>query len=252
MGQSFKKLYTNKRDFIAYKVQIYHKNKKSLLWFGGLNSDMSGTKAQYLSNFSKKNRINFFRFDYFGHGRSSKEFNNCVISDWLNNGIKIMDQIIDNEVILIGSSMGGWISTLVSLKRRKKVKGLILIAPALDMTENLMWKKFSLKEKKLIKSQGFIERYVEGYDSSYRITKKLIDDGRKHLILKDKINLNIPIRIFHGIKDDSVPWKLSLDLMSSFLSDDINVSFNKNGDHSLSSDSDLKSLGEAILDVYNN
>ncbi|MCH2322223.1 MAG: lysophospholipase [Hyphomicrobiales bacterium] len=213
---------------------------------------MSGTKAQYLSNFSKKNRINFFRFDYFGHGRSSKEFNNCVISDWLNNGIKIMDQIIDNEVILIGSSMGGWISTLVSLKRRKKVKGLILIAPALDMTENLMWKKFSLKEKKLIKSQGYIERYVEDYDSSYRITKNLIDDGRKHLILKDKINLNIPIRIFHGIKDDSVPWKLSLDLMSSFLSDDINVSFNKNGDHSLSSDSDLKSLGEAILDVYNN
>ena len=213
---------------------------------------MSGTKAQYLSNFSKKNRINFFRFDYFGHGRSSKEFNNCVISDWLNNGIKIMDQIIDNEVILIGSSMGGWISTLVSLKRRKKVKGLILIAPALDMTENLMWKKFSLKEKKLIKSQGYIERYVEDYDSSYRITKNLIDDGRKHLILKDKINLNIPIRIFHGIKDDSVPWKLSLDLMSSFLSDDINVSFNKNGDHSLSSDSDLKSLGEAILDIYNN
>ena len=120
------------------------------------------------------------------------------------------------------------------------------------MTENLMWKKFSLKEKKLIKSQGYIERYVEDYDSSYRITKKLIDDGRKHLILKDKINLNIPIRIFHGIKDDSVPWELSLDLMSSFLSDDINVSFNKNGDHSLSSDSDLKSLGEAILDVYNN
>ena len=213
---------------------------------------MSGTKAQYLSNFSKKNRIYFFRGDYFGHGRSSKEFNNCVISDWLNNGIKIMDQIIDNEVILIGSSMGGWISTLVSLKRRKKVKGLILIAPALDMTENLMWKKFSLKEKKLIKSQGYIERYVEDYDSSYRITKNLIDDGRKHLILKDKINLNIPIRIFHGIKDDSVPWKLSLDLMASFLSDDINVSFNKNGDHSLSSDSDLKSLGEAILDVYNN
>ena len=101
-----------------------------------------------------------------------------------------MDQIIDNEVILIGSSMGGWISTLVSLKRRKKVKGLILIAPALDMTENLMWKKFSLKEKKLIKSQGYIERYVEDYDSSYRITKKLIDDGKKHLILKDKINLN--------------------------------------------------------------
>ena len=90
---------------------------------------------------------NFCRFDYFGHGRSSKEFNNCVISDWLNNGIKIMDQIIDNEVILIGSSMGGWISTLASLKRRTKVKGLILVAPALDMTENLMWKKFSSKEK---------------------------------------------------------------------------------------------------------
>ena len=251
MGQSFKKLYTNKKDFIAYKDQIYHKNKMSLLWFGGLNSNMDGTKALYLSNFSKKNKINFCRFDYFGHGSSSKKFNDCVISDWLNNGIKIMDNVINKEAILIGSSMGGWISTLTALKRKKKVKGLILIAPAIDMTQNLMWQQFSIKEKKELNKKGYIEKYIEEYDSSYRITKNLIEDGKKHLILKDKINLNIPIRIFHGVKDDSVPWKLSLDLMSSFSSNDMNISFNKTGDHSLSNDNDLKNLGEAIFELYN-
>ena len=184
MGRSFKKLYTNKEDFIAYKNQNFHKNKKTLIWFGGLNSDMDGTKAIFLSNLSKKNKINFCRFDYFGHGKSSKRFEECVISDWLNSGLKIIDEVIDTDAILVGSSMGGWISTLISLKRKKRVKGLILIAPAIDMTKNLMWDKFSIKEKKEISSKGFLERYTEQYDSSYKITKALINDGKNHLILK--------------------------------------------------------------------
>ena len=251
MGRSFKKLYTNKEDFIAYKNQNFHKNKKTLIWFGGLNSDMDGTKAIFLSNLSKKNKINFCRFDYFGHGKSSKRFEDCVISDWLNSGLKIIDEVIDTDAILIGSSMGGWISTLISLKRKKRVKGLILIAPAIDMTKNLMWDKFSTQEKKEISSKGFLERYTEQYKSSYKITKALINDGKNYLILKDKISLSIPIRIFHGVKDDAVPWNLSLDLMSCFSSSDIKVNFNKNGDHSLSSKSDLKNLGDTIMEIYN-
>ena len=251
MGRSFKKLYTNKEDFIAYKNQNFHKNKKTLIWFGGLNSNMEGTKAIFLSNLSKKNKINFCRFDYFGHGKSSKRFEDCVISDWLNSGLKIIDEVIDTDAILVGSSMGGWISTLISLKRKKRVKGLILIAPAIDMTKNLMWDKFSIKEKKEISSKGFLERYTEQYDSSYKITKALINDGKNHLILKDKISLSIPIRIFHGVKDDAVPWNLSLDLMSYFSSSDIKVNFNKNGDHSLSSKSDLKNLGDTVMELYN-
>ena len=251
MGRSFKKLYTNKEDFIAYKNQNFHKNKKTLIWFGGLNSDMDGTKAIFLSNLSKKNKINFCRFDYFGHGKSSKRFEDCVISDWLNSGLKIIDEVIDTDAILIGSSMGGWISTLISLKRKKRVKGLILIAPAIDMTKNLMWDKFSTQEKKEISSKGFLERYTEQYKSSYKITKALINDGKNYLILKDKISLSIPIRIFHGVKDHAVPWNLSLDLMSCFSSSDIKVNFNKNGDHSLSSKSDLKNLGDTIMEIYN-
>ena len=251
MGRSFKKLYTNKEDFIAYKNQNFHKNKKTLIWFGGLNSDMDGTKAIFLSNLSKKNKINFCRFDYFGHGKSSKRFEDCVISDWLNSGLKIIDEVIDTDAVLVGSSMGGWISTLISLKRKKRVKGLILIAPAIDMTKNLMWDKFSIREKKEISRKGFLERYTEQYDSSYKITKALINDGKNHLILKDKISLSIPIRIFHGIKDDAVPWNLSLDLMSYFSSSDIKVNFNKNGDHSLSSKSDLKNLGDTVMELYN-
>ena len=251
MGRSFKKLYTNKEDFIAYKNQNFHKNKKTLIWFGGLNSDMDGTKAIFLSNLSKKNKINFCRFDYFGHGKSSKRFEDCVISDWLNSGLKIIDEVIGTDAILIGSSMGGWISTLISLKRKKRVKGLILIAPAIDMTKNLMWDKFSTQEKKEISSKGFLERYTEQYKSSYKITKALINDGKNYLILKDKISLSIPIRIFHGVKDDAVPWNLSLDLMSCFSSSDIKVNFNKNGDHSLSSKSDLKNLGDTVMELYN-
>ena len=251
MGRSFKKLYTNKEDFIAYKNQNFHKNKKTLIWFGGLNSNMEGTKAIFLSNLSKKNKINFCRFDYFGHGKSSKRFEDCVFSDWLNSALKIIDEVIDTDAILVGSSMGGWISTLISLKRKKRVKGLILIAPAIDMTKNLMWDKFSIKEKKEISSKGFLERYTEQYDSSYKITKALINDGKNHLILKDKISLSIPIRIFHGVKDDAVPWNLSLDLMSYFSSSDIKVNFNKNGDHSLSSKSDLKNLGDTVMELYN-
>ena len=251
MGRSFKKLYTNKEDFIAYKNQNFHKNKKTLIWFGGLNSNMEGTKAIFLSNLSKKNKINFCRFDYFGHGKSSKRFEDCVFSDWLNSGLKIIDEVIDTDAILVGSSMGGWISTLISLKRKKRAKGLILIAPAIDMTKNLMWDKFSIREKKEISSKGFLERYTEQYDSSYKITKALINDGKNHLILKDKISLSIPIRIFHGVKDDAVPWNLSLDLMSYFSSSDIKVNFNKNGDHSLSSKSDLKNLGDTVMELYN-
>ena len=251
MGQFLKKLYTNKEDFIAYKDQNFHKNKKTLIWFGGLNSNMDGTKAIFLSNLSKKNKINFCRFDYFGHGKSSKRFEDCVISDWLNSGLKIIDEVIDTDAILVGSSMGGWISTLISLKRKKRIKGLILIAPAMDMTKNLMWDKFSKKEKKEICSKGFLERYTEQYDSSYKITKALIDDGKNHLILRNKISLHIPIRIFHGIKDDAVPWNLSLDLISYFSSNDIKVNFNKNGDHSLSSKSDLKNLGDTVMELYN-
>ena len=251
MGQSYKKLYTNKEDFIAYKNQNFHKNKKTFIWFGGLNSDMDGTKAIFLSNLSKKNKINFCRFDYFGHGKSSKRFEDCVISDWLNSGLKIIDEVIDTDAVLVGSSMGGWISTLISLKRKKRVKGLILIAPAIDMTKNLMWDKFSIREKKEISRKGFLERYTEQYDSSYKITKALINDGKNHLILKDKISLSIPIRIFHGVKDDAVPWNLSLDLMSYFSSSDIKVNFNKNGDHSFSSKSDLKNLGDTVMELYN-
>ena len=123
MGQSFKKLYTNKKDFIAYKDQIYHKNKKSsvMVWrfkfrYGAV------LKLNIFQIFLKKIGLTFLGLIILVMENLQKKFNNCVISDWLNNGIKIMDQIIDNEVILIGSSMGGWISTLVSLKRRKKVK----------------------------------------------------------------------------------------------------------------------------------
>ena len=251
MTKSFKKLYVNKKDYIAYKDQIYHKNKKSIIWFGGLYSDMDGKKAKYLSKFSKKNQINFCRFDYFGHGKSSKEFHNCTISHWIDNGKKMVDNVFQGPLILIGSSMGGWVSLLTALKRKKRVKNLILIAPATDMTEKLMWKSFSSKEKQAVKRNGFIQRFSEGYDEGYKITKDLLDDGKQYSILDKGINLNIPIKLFHGMKDASVPWRHSLDLINSLSSERIDINLIKDGDHSLSRKSDLKHLGDSILEFLN-
>ena len=127
---------------------------------------------------------------------------------------------------------------------------MILIAPAIDMTERLIVESFSPEEKKQIKIKGYVDRFTEGYDESYRITNKLLDDGKKHLIMNKGINIDIPFKIFHGMKDTSVPWEMSLELLESLKSNEVNIQFIKNGDHGLSRKKDLNLLGSGILDFY--
>ena len=134
--------------------QTSYQNKHNLIWFGGLNSDMHGTKAEAISEYADLNNYNFCRFDYSGHGLSSGNFEDCNISDWLNDSINILDNICNGQQIFIGSSMGGWISLLLALKRKNRVSGLVLIAPAVDMTEILMWNNFSDNEKNTINKKG--------------------------------------------------------------------------------------------------
>ena len=149
-----KKLYdtlkTENGNSLAYIYDYSTKNKHNLIWFGGLNSDMYGTKAEAVSEYASLNNLNFCRFDYCGHGISSGNFEDFNISDWLNDSISILDNICKGQQIFVGSSMGGWISLLLALKRKKRVNGLVLIAPAVDMTEILMWNNFSNKENAAI------------------------------------------------------------------------------------------------------
>lgn len=231
-------LKTVNNNSLAYIYNYSPKNKYNLIWFGGLNSDMHGNKAEAISKYADLNNHNFCRFDYSGHGLSSGSFEDFNISDWLNDSINILDNICNGQQIFVGSSMGGWISLLLALKRKKRVSGLVLIAPAVDMTEILMWNNFSDNEKNIISKKGYIEIFSDDYPP-YKITKNLIDDGRKYLLMDQQISLDCPVSIIHGIKDEAVPWGLSIELSKKISSNSITQSFIKDGDHGLSRPTDL-------------
>ena len=249
MKKIYDTLKTSNNNSIAYIYEYSPQNKHNIIWFGGLFSDMNGTKARAVSGDAKKNNLNFCRFDYSGHGKSSKNFEDCNISQWLEDSLSIIDTLCNGPQIFIGSSMGGWLSLLAALKRKDRVKGIILLAPAVDMTQNLMWNNFSIEEKKILNEKGYLEKKNEGYDSSYNITYQLIEDGRKHLLLVDTIKLDCPIRIIHGMKDKSVPWKLTHTISNFLLSKNIIKTFIKDGDHSLSREIDLNYLFFSINEI---
>ena len=186
--------------------------------------------------------------DYSGHGLSSGNFDDFTISDWLNDSISILDNICKGKQLLIGSSMGGWISLLLTLERKKRVNGIVLLAPAIDMTEILMWENFNSDEKKIIEEKGYLEVFSDNYPP-YKITKKLIEDGRKHLIMNEKISIECPVNIIHGINDVSVPWNLSNKLIKKIASKSITKNFIKDADHSLSRASDLKCIFFSIEQI---
>ena len=144
--------------------------------------------------------------------------------------------------------MGGWISLLLALKRKKRVNGLVLIAPAVDMTEKLMWNNFSNKEKELLDEKGYIEIFSDDYPS-YKITKNIINDGRNHLLMNEQIALECPVNIIHGMNDDAVPWSLSIELSKKILSNSITQSYIKDGDHALSRLSDLDNIFFSIEQI---
>ena len=242
-------LKTANNNSIAYIYDYSLDNKYNLIWFGGLHSDMHGTKASAISDYAEQNGLNLCRFDYSGHGESSGEFKDCNISGWINDSLSIIDEICLGPQIFIGSSMGGWLALLTALKRKDKVSGIILLAPAVDMTEILMWDSFKEDEKKLICNQGYLEKPSEGHDSSYLITSQLIKDGRKHLLLNNPIILDCPIKIIHGMKDQSVPWDLSLRVSESLSSTSVIKTFIKDADHSLSRKDDLNYLFLSIKEM---
>ena len=144
--------------------------------------------------------------------------------------------------------MGGWISLLLALKRKKRVSGLVLIAPAVDMTEILMWNNFSDNEKNMISKKGYLEIFSDEYPP-YKITKNLIDDGRKYLLMNQQISLDCPVNIVHGIKDEAVPWDLSIELSEKISSNSITQSFIKDGDHGLSRSTDLEYIFFSIEQI---
>ena len=232
--------------------------KPGVFWMGGFKSDMRGTKAEALDASAAAHGRAFVRFDYSGHGESEGRFVHGTIGRWLEESLAVFERCCEGPQIVVGSSMGGWLALLLTreLKRRAdagksfkaNVLALVLIAPAPDFTERLMWDKFSAKVKRQITDEGVWLRPSPYGDAPYPITRALIEDGRRHLVLDGLIETGCPVRILQGVKDEDVPWTHAGELVSHLAHDDVVMTLIKDGDHRLSRPEDIDRLLKAVAE----
>ena len=225
------------------KYLFIKKNSQiTVVFFHGLMSDMVGAKPTAIQKFCRKLKLNFLKFEYSGHGRSSGKFIEGNISKWTDEAKQLIKLKIkkDKNLIFVGSSMGSWIALNLFSFFKKQIKGFIGIASAPEFLEKLMWKKFSKKIKKIIMTKKIYHLDHGGF--VYPITKQLIFDGRKNKVLNNKINLKIPIVLFHGTNDEVVPLNLSRKIFKICKKSKRKLIKIKNGNHSLSRKSDLKKI----------
>ena len=224
-----------------------------LLWLGGFKSDMKGTKAEALDAWAGNQGRAMVRFDYSGHGESGGAFVDGTIGRWLEDTLAVFDACCRGPQVVIGSSMGGWLALLLlrALARSRRipaatVAGLVLIAPAVDFTEELIWKRAPADVRRAIEEQGFWMRPSAYQEEPYPITRGLIEDGRKHLLLGGMIETGCPVRILQGVQDPDVPWQHAVELTSRFARDDVVLTLVKDGDHRLSRPEDIERLIAAV------
>ncbi len=213
----------------------------TLVFLPGFNSDMTGSKATTLLAFCKRRNQGFLRLDYAGHGASSGVFSDGTIGSWTQDALAVIDAVTEGELILVGSSMGGWIALLAALARRDRVRALLGIAAAPDFTQRLMWDAMTPTEQAVLRRDGRMT-VPSRYGDPYVVTHRLIEEGRDHLLLDAPIPLDIPIRLLHGQRDAEVPWETALTLAARLDSADVRVTLVKDGDHRLSRPSDLALL----------
>ena len=225
------------------RIKYFYLNKNSLItivFFHGFMSDMIGKKPTAILKYCRKKKINFLKFEYSGHGKSSGKFTSGNISKWTNDAKQLIKKKTKGKLLFVGSSMGSWIALNLLPDFKKRIFGFIGIASAPEFLENLMWKKFSKKIKKnIIKNKIY---NLEAGDHVYPITKQLIFDGRKNKVLNNRINLKIFITLFHGLKDKIVPISFSKKIFKICKNSKRKLVIVKNGDHSLSKKSDLKKI----------
>jgi pimeloyl-ACP methyl ester carboxylesterase len=231
-----------------------------LFWLSGFKSDMRGTKAQALAGWAAERGRACVRFDYSGHGETGGDFAQGTIGRWLEEGLAVFDAFCRGPQVLVGSSMGGWIALLMAraLKQRAaaaapagpsaagSAAGLVLIAPAVDFTEALIWQKLPDQLKRAMLHQGFLARPSQYSSDPYVITRGLIEEGRAHLLLGGMIETGCPVRILQGVEDPDVPWDHAVELVAHLAQDDVVLTLVKDGDHRLSRPEDIERLIAAV------
>lgn len=221
----------------------------AVIWLGGFKSDMVSTKASVIADWGAKTGRKVVRFDYSGHGESEGRFEDGTISDWLADALAVIAAKGGEAPVLVGSSMGGWIALLAARRlaaEGRRLGGLVLIAPAPDFTEDLMWARFPEEIRQAILTEGVYRAPSQYSDEPTPITRAFIEDGRNNLILGAPFRVGAPVRLLQGMEDPDVPWEHAMKLVEHLAEDDVVVTLIKDGDHRLSRPEDLERILAAV------
>ncbi|MEX2449867.1 MAG: alpha/beta hydrolase [Rhodospirillales bacterium] len=233
----------------------YHRSAgraPGVVFLTGFKSDMTGEKAMGLEDFCRRRGQAFLRFDYFGHGDSSGRFDDGTIGRWADDAVFAIDRLTEGPLVLVGSSMGGWLMLLAALQRPDRIAGLVGIAAAPDFTQDLIEDALTPEQKAILESTGTVT-VPNAYDPAdpFIVRQDFIDEGRNHLLLDTAIAIDCPVRLLHGINDEDVPYATSLRLAENLRTDDVEITLIKNGDHRLSTPTDITRLTETLETLLN-
>lgn len=232
---------------IAVRAEGRAGNRCGIVWLGGFKSDMMGGKATALAEWAQRRQRSFVRFDYSGHGESSGEFSAGTIGRWMKEAEAVLERYGRGPQVLVGSSMGAWIALLLARAEARRagirrIAGLMLIAPATDFTEELMWKRLGEADRETLMRDGVLRRPSQYDEEPYAFTRRLIEEGRDHLLLGDRIDISVPVRILQGQADPDVPFEHALRTAQALKGPDVVTVLVKDGDHRLSRPKDLARL----------
>ena len=225
-------------------------DKPCVLFLPGYYSDMSGTKAVYLRDYCQQQELGFLSLDYRGHGQSDGQFIDYGLSDWLQDCLDVIDHTKAKDLIVVGSSMGGWLMLLLQRLIPEKIKGLIGIAAAPDFTDQLIWSNLTALQKETIRKAGHLILPSQYNAGGTPLSLRFIEDARQHLLLdKDTLNCPFPMRLLHGLKDEDVPYSHAEKIIRLASSGDAQIILIKNGDHRLNEPAYLNHLGYFVKEL---
>ena len=234
--------------------KIYYDQVKGgdqfIVFLAGLKSDRKSSKAIFLKQYALKNNYSYIAFDYLGHGDSDLEFTECDLDIWLSNISEILDELIPKKAILVGSSLGGWLAIRLAEKKHPKIAAILGLAAAPDFTEDLIWSQLDEKNKELLKKGEIYNLPSEYCEANYAITYQLIESGRRNLLLnKEKIKIEIPVRLLQAMEDDDVPYEYAIKLAEKIISKNLSLQLIKNSDHRLSDEYARQKIIENLEDI---
>ncbi|MEO1330919.1 MAG: alpha/beta hydrolase [Pseudomonadota bacterium] len=234
---------------IAYRkldAKTQQADAPGVVFLSGYRSDMTGTKATFLEDWARARGRAFLRFDYTGHGASSGDFETLAIGDWAQDAEDALLALTAGPQILVGSSMGGWIALILAKRRPERLAGLVGVAAAPDFTEDLMWGRFSADERNRLEREGRLEQPNDYDEEPYVITRRLIEDGRAHLVLLDPLRIDRPVRLLQGSADRDVPQTVALRLLAHLEGPDVRLTIVKDADHRMSEPAELELLAHTL------